>query len=103
MLKNLLVLALASFAFGQDDIPTDATVKDEDMGPAAFMWPPDRVWSGDMDNKAPCGSRASAGNRTNFPMSTSASYSFVLDTIVLLENSPTLFFSWRCCLFGRSG
>ncbi|KAF4334932.1 WSC2 glucoamylase III (alpha-1 4-glucan-glucosidase) [Fusarium beomiforme] len=68
MLKNLLLLTLASFAFGQDDIPTDATVKDEDMGPAAFMWPPDRVWSGDMDNKAPCGSRASAGNRTDFPM-----------------------------------
>ncbi|KAF9777093.1 hypothetical protein IL306_004640 [Fusarium sp. DS 682] len=68
MLKNLLLLTLASFAFSQDDIPTDATVKDEDMGPAAFMWPPDRVWSGDMDNKAPCGSRASAGNRTDFPM-----------------------------------
>ncbi|KAF4446860.1 hypothetical protein F53441_9564 [Fusarium austroafricanum] len=68
MLKNLVLLTLASFAFGKDDIPTDASVKDKDMGPAAFMWPPDRVWSGDMDNKAPCGSRASAGNRTEFPM-----------------------------------
>ncbi|KAM5524072.1 gpi-anchored protein [Fusarium oxysporum f. sp. phaseoli] len=69
MLKNLLVLTLASFAFGQeDDIPTNATVKDDEMGPAGFMWPPDRPWAGDVDNKGPCGSRASSGNRTNFPL-----------------------------------
>lgn len=40
----------------------------EDMGPAAFMWPPDRVWSAAADNTAPCGSVASPGNRTDFPM-----------------------------------
>ncbi|KAH8887286.1 hypothetical protein GQ53DRAFT_750077 [Thozetella sp. PMI_491] len=39
-----------------------------DMGPAAFMWPPDRVWSAALDNTAPCGSAASAGNRTGFPL-----------------------------------
>ncbi|KAI6756946.1 hypothetical protein HG530_011544 [Fusarium avenaceum] len=69
MLRSLLLLAVVPFVSTQDEIPTDASVTDEDMGPAAFMWPPDRVWSGDMDNKAPCGSRASAGNRTDFPLS----------------------------------
>ncbi|KAF4949140.1 hypothetical protein FSARC_13578 [Fusarium sarcochroum] len=69
MLKNLLLLTLASLAYSQDDdVPTDASVTDDEMGPAAFMWPPDRVWSGDMDNKAPCGSRSSTGNRTEFPL-----------------------------------
>ncbi|KAK0383649.1 hypothetical protein NLU13_9560 [Sarocladium strictum] len=41
----------------------------DDMGPAAFMWPPDRVWSAAADNQAPCGSVAGVGNRTNFPLS----------------------------------
>ncbi|KAK5993745.1 hypothetical protein PT974_07182 [Cladobotryum mycophilum] len=40
----------------------------DDMGPAAFMWPADRVWSAAADNTAPCGSIAGAGNRTQFPM-----------------------------------
>ena len=40
----------------------------DDMGPAAFLWPPDRVWSASADNNAPCGSVASPGNRTEFPM-----------------------------------
>ncbi|KAJ4248796.1 hypothetical protein NW762_012634 [Fusarium torreyae] len=69
MLKSLLLLTLATFAYSQDDdVPTNASVTDDEMGPAAFMWPPDRVWSGDVDNKAPCGSRSSAGNRTEFPL-----------------------------------
>jgi hypothetical protein len=74
MLRFLLLLALVPFVSCQDDTPTDASVTDEDMGPAAFMWPPDRVWSGDMDNKAPCGSRASVGNRTEFPLSVYSKY-----------------------------
>ncbi|KAF5676544.1 glucoamylase III (alpha-1,4-glucan-glucosidase) [Fusarium heterosporum] len=68
MFRNLLLLALLLLVSAQDEPPTEASVTDEDMGPAAFMWPPDRVWSGDMDNKGPCGSRASAGNRTEFPL-----------------------------------
>lgn len=40
----------------------------EEMGPNAFMWPTDRVWSASMDNTAPCGSVASPGNRSDFPM-----------------------------------
>ncbi|KAM3509048.1 hypothetical protein MY10362_000837 [Beauveria mimosiformis] len=40
----------------------------ETIGPAAFMWPPDRVWSADADNTAPCGSIAGVGNRTSFPL-----------------------------------
>ncbi|KAM0430102.1 hypothetical protein ACHAPT_006108 [Fusarium lateritium] len=71
MLKSLLLLGLATFVAGQsddDENPSNASVTDDEMGPAAFMWPTDRVWAGDVDNKAPCGSRASAGNRTDFPM-----------------------------------
>ncbi|KKA29997.1 hypothetical protein TD95_003829 [Thielaviopsis punctulata] len=40
----------------------------EDMGPAAFMWPQDRVWNAAADNTAPCGSVARAGSRTQFPL-----------------------------------
>ncbi|KAJ3538334.1 hypothetical protein NM208_g5952 [Fusarium decemcellulare] len=40
----------------------------DEMGPAAFMWPADRVWSASMDNTAPCGSVASPGNRSEFPL-----------------------------------
>ncbi|KAJ4329265.1 hypothetical protein N0V84_000158 [Fusarium piperis] len=71
MLKNLLLVGLATSVVGQsnnDKNPSTASVTDDEMGPAAFMWPPDRVWAGDVDNKAPCGSRASAGNRTEFPL-----------------------------------
>lgn len=39
----------------------------DDMGPAAFMWPADRVWAAHADNTAPCGSVARPTNRTNFP------------------------------------
>ncbi|KAK4239393.1 hypothetical protein C8A03DRAFT_43000 [Achaetomium macrosporum] len=39
-----------------------------DMGPAAIMWPPDRAWSAQADNTAPCGSVASVTNRTEFPL-----------------------------------
>ena len=48
----------------------------DDMGPAAFMWPEDRVWSGAVDNTGPCGSVASVGNRTSFPLSKSSFYHF---------------------------
>lgn len=52
--------ALAATDYGGED----------EMGPAAFLWPADRVWSAAMDNSAPCGSVASPGNRSEFPMST---------------------------------
>lgn len=39
------------------------------MGPTALMWPPDRVWTSEADNIAPCGSPAGPGNRTQFPLS----------------------------------
>ncbi|UNI18588.1 hypothetical protein JDV02_004846 [Purpureocillium takamizusanense] len=45
-----------------------AQMTSDDMGPAAFMWPKDRVWSAALDNTAPCGSIAGASNRTLFPM-----------------------------------
>ncbi|KAK6224835.1 gpi-anchored protein [Colletotrichum tabaci] len=60
--KTFLALGLASVACAQH------TKQDDEMGPAAFMWPADRVWSGDMDNQEPCGSRAGVGNRTQFPL-----------------------------------
>ncbi|KAK3377609.1 hypothetical protein B0H63DRAFT_221023 [Podospora didyma] len=65
------------------------------MGPAAFMWPPDRVWSGQMDNIAPCGSVDSVGTRTLFPLKDGKvaltaqddSYNAVLR--VAFSNNPT--------------
>lgn len=42
----------------------------DDLGPAGFMWPADRVWSAAADNNAPCGSIAGVANRTKFPLST---------------------------------
>ncbi|VUC23784.1 unnamed protein product [Clonostachys rosea] len=57
------LVLLASIASAED-------AKYTNMGPAAFMWPPDRVWSGDADNTAPCGSIAAPNNsnRTDFPL-----------------------------------
>ncbi|EGX90684.1 hypothetical protein CCM_07104 [Cordyceps militaris CM01] len=45
-----------------------AATTSDTIGPAAFMWPPDRVWSADADNTAPCGSIAGVQNRTVFPL-----------------------------------
>ncbi|CAG9953719.1 unnamed protein product [Clonostachys rosea f. rosea IK726] len=69
MIRTLFSLGLVAFAFGdsQEEF-SGASVTDGKMGPAAFMWPPDRVWSGDIDNQPPCGSHESVGNRTNFPI-----------------------------------
>lgn len=39
-----------------------------DMGPAAFMWPPDRVWGASVDNTPPCGSVAGVTTRSQFPL-----------------------------------
>lgn len=38
------------------------------MGPVAFLWPSDRVWSAAYDNIGPCGSNSSVTNRTEFPL-----------------------------------
>lgn len=54
---------MAAFAYAATDYGTE-----EEMGPAAFMWPADRVWAASMDNTAPCGSVANPGNRSEFPM-----------------------------------
>ncbi|KAH6893150.1 hypothetical protein B0T10DRAFT_266864 [Thelonectria olida] len=64
-LKSILggVVALAAHAHAATDYGSE-----DEMGPAAFMWPADRVWSASMDNTAPCGSVASPGNRSEFPM-----------------------------------
>lgn len=48
----------------------------DDMGPAAFMWPADRVWSAAADNTAPCGSVHDPANRTDFPMGKSSTVTF---------------------------
>ncbi|KAF5123323.1 hypothetical protein E5D57_011235 [Metarhizium anisopliae] len=63
LLRLLTVLAMAT------SVATAANpTTSDDMGPAAFMWPEDRVWSAAADNTAPCGSVARVGNRTNFPL-----------------------------------
>lgn len=62
--------AMMASGAGAATNPTTST----SIGPAAFMWPPDRVWSADADNTAPCGSIAGVQNRTTFPLRTFFSY-----------------------------
>jgi hypothetical protein len=64
VLQSILLLAVAAAAGVQG-----AEGAADDMGPAAIMWPPDRAWSAQADNTAPCGSVASVANRTGFPLS----------------------------------
>ena len=62
-----LVSVLAGLAW-LAAVSTAAKTTAEDMGPAAFMWPADRVWSAAADNTAPCGSVSGVTNRTAFPL-----------------------------------
>lgn len=50
-----------------------------DMGPAAFMWPPDREWGAAQDNTPPCGSSAGATTRTEFPLGSCSIFYFPTD------------------------
>ncbi|KAF5103891.1 hypothetical protein D0Z03_000020 [Geotrichum reessii] len=58
-------IATASFAAAQDHGEEYA----QTMGPVAFLWPPDREWSEDAENTAPCGTTAGPmTNRSQFPL-----------------------------------
>jgi hypothetical protein len=59
------LLALATLLFSRINAADEAS----NMGPAAFLWPPDRTWGAAQDNTAPCGSSAGVTNRTEFPLS----------------------------------
>ncbi|KAK4099565.1 hypothetical protein N658DRAFT_161244 [Parathielavia hyrcaniae] len=59
--QSLLLLALAASA-------SAAMEASDTMGPASLWWPPDRPWSEETDNTAPCGSSAGVANRTAFPL-----------------------------------
>ncbi|OQE34864.1 hypothetical protein PENCOP_c015G08961 [Penicillium coprophilum] len=63
-MKNYIALvalsAIGAYAHGEE--------ASTEMGPAAFMWPPDRLWGAAYDNNAPCGSSTGAVNRTDFPL-----------------------------------
>ncbi|RYP72021.1 hypothetical protein DL771_004490 [Monosporascus sp. 5C6A] len=78
ILKTLAVVAAISCSrgvlaqHGSDD-------EVEDMGPAAFMWPPDREWLSYHDNVAPCGTSSGPTNRTNFPLSKASFLSVARD------------------------
>ncbi|KAF7293980.1 hypothetical protein MKEN_01461800 [Mycena kentingensis (nom. inval.)] len=66
-----------------------------DMGPAAFLWPPDRAWAAAQDNTAPCGSSTGVVNRTEFPLANGAlavilqDTSFEVKLAVAYGNNPT--------------
>ncbi|KAI9769808.1 MAG: hypothetical protein M1840_003802 [Geoglossum simile] len=70
--STVLRIVLAGLAILPNLASCDTTPHGEEekkkMGPVAFMWPPDREWNDDLDNTPPCGSRAPANNRTNFPL-----------------------------------
>lgn len=61
-----VALAMARLASAVDE--DHAEDAEDDMGPAAFLWPPDRVWGAAVDNTAPCGSNSGVTNRTQFPL-----------------------------------
>ncbi|KZZ97413.1 hypothetical protein AAL_03377 [Moelleriella libera RCEF 2490] len=63
-LKSLAGVTAVLAASAMAANPTSST----NMGPAAFMWPPDRSWSAAADNTAPCGSVDVVRNRTSFPL-----------------------------------
>lgn len=67
MHQRAVLLALASFPLLL--VRAAETPMATDMGPAAFLWPPDRVWGAAQDNTPPCGSSAGVTNRTEFPLS----------------------------------
>ncbi|KAK1764420.1 hypothetical protein QBC33DRAFT_497509 [Phialemonium atrogriseum] len=62
------ILSRAAIALGWASLVVVAQVTSDEMGPAAFMWPPDREWTAAKDNTAPCGSPDGVGNRTEFPL-----------------------------------
>ncbi|KND93682.1 hypothetical protein TOPH_01412 [Tolypocladium ophioglossoides CBS 100239] len=62
-----LVSVLAGLAW-LAAVSSAADISAEDIGPAAFMWPPERMWSAAADTTPPCGSVAGVGNRTTFPL-----------------------------------
>lgn len=68
-LSLLSLLILSAPTFSQDHGEEAAT----EMGPVAFMWPPDREWGAAQDNRAPCGSSQGVVNRTDFPLGASRS------------------------------
>jgi hypothetical protein len=67
MQRQAVLLALTSFCLFF--VHAAETPMATDMGPAAFLWPPDRVWGAAQDNTPPCGSSAGVTNRTEFPLS----------------------------------
>ncbi|CAG8007076.1 unnamed protein product [Penicillium nalgiovense] len=64
-MKNYIALLALSAIGGLCAHGDEASTE---MGPAAFMWPPDRLWRAAYDNNAPCGSSTGPVNRTSFPL-----------------------------------
>lgn len=64
----LLAATAASTAYAVAQSAGHGADEAENMGPVAFMWPPDRDYNEDHDNIAPCGSKAKVSDRTNFPL-----------------------------------
>ncbi|KAJ6177812.1 hypothetical protein N7519_008273 [Penicillium mononematosum] len=64
-MKNYIALLALSAIGGLCAHGDEASTE---MGPAAFMWPPDRLWGAAYDNNAPCGSSTGPVNRTSFPL-----------------------------------
>jgi len=72
MLRNALYLVLAAATLSTHVKAQEAHgegLEDTVMGPVAFLWPDNRVWSADAENHGPCGSDSGVVNRTEFPLS----------------------------------
>jgi hypothetical protein len=64
MIFTILPLLFLPLIYAQDHGEEES----KEMGPVAFMWPPDRNWGAAFDNIGPCGSNAQVVNRTEFPL-----------------------------------
>ncbi|KAK7753182.1 hypothetical protein SLS62_004915 [Diatrype stigma] len=69
MLKVFGAVAFAAIACSRGVLAQhDSDDEVDDMGPAAFLWPPDREWLSYHDNVEPCGTSSGPTNRTEFPL-----------------------------------
>ncbi|CAG8147343.1 unnamed protein product [Penicillium nalgiovense] len=86
-MKNYIALLALSAIGGLCAHGDEASTE---MGPAAFMWPPDRLWRAAYDNNAPCGSSTGPVNRTSFPLNPTINDDFeaFIDSSTLPDIDP---------------
>ena len=72
MLSNTLRLCIGALAVSRlaiaEPYATSATSVESVTAPVNFLWPEERPWYATYQNESPCGTNASVGSRTDFPL-----------------------------------